>query len=80
MASTPPTPWPMKMPQGDFAPDLGAASTEAANASNLVLEMDLSGGSFGVMRGSFGGIRIPLKEFGSLVMFCDVAVHMKGTS
>ena len=73
-----PSPGLMKMPQGDFASDLGAVSTEALNASNVVLGMDLSAGHSGVMRGSFGGIRILSKEFGSLGMFCDVAVHMNG--
>ena len=35
-------------------------------------------GHSGVIRWSFGGIRILLGEFGSLGIFCDVAVHMNG--
>ena len=35
-------------------------------------------GHSGVIRWSFGGIRILLREFGSLGIFCDVAVHMTG--
>ena len=49
----------------------GMTELGAQKASNLVVDMDISGRSF-------GGIRILLKEFGSLGIFCDVAVHMNG--
>ena len=60
---------------GCVAPE---TALEALNTSNMVVEMDISGGQSGVIRRSFGGIRILLREFGSLAMFCDVAVHMNG--
>ena len=34
-------------------------------------------GNSGVIRWSFGGIRILWREFGRLDLVCDVAVHMK---
>ena len=34
-------------------------------------------GNSGVIRRSFGGIRILWREFGRLDLVCDVAVHMK---
>ena len=65
-----------------FSLEFGCVAPETAldalNTSNMVVEMDISGGHSGVIRRSFGGIRILFKEFGTLAMFCDVAVHMNG--
>ena len=51
---------------------------DALQAAFLGLEPGMREGNSGIIQGEFGGIRILSREFGSLGMFCDVAVHMNG--